>query len=89
MGEDKKRDQVVEKRRPDLPLLSAEPILRLSTRALARQVAARLGGSTDSHARTLARARARGYLRMNTADRVAIAMGTHPVLLWGEAWEHL
>jgi hypothetical protein len=67
--------------------LSAAPISDLSPSELARRMAERLGGVARHHERTLHRARARGQLSARTADRVAISLGTHPALLWGEAWE--
>jgi hypothetical protein len=67
--------------------LPVEPILGFSAAELARQMAARLGGTAKSYERAIYRARARGWLRTDTADKVAISLGTHPVVLWGPAWE--
>jgi plasmid maintenance system antidote protein VapI len=67
--------------------LSVEPISELSPKQLARQMAARLGGRPEHHERTIHRARLTGGLTAETADRIAISLGTHPVLIWGEAWE--
>jgi hypothetical protein len=67
--------------------LPAEPILRYRPMELANLMAARLGGRAESHYRTVARAHTRGHLSATAADKVAIALGTHPVLLWGRVWE--
>jgi hypothetical protein len=68
--------------------LPAEPILAYPLRPLALQMAARHGGKPVSHARLLARARAEGSITLGSADKVATALGTHPLCLWGRAWEH-
>ncbi len=67
--------------------LSVEPISELSAAQLAHQMAARLGGKAKSYERAIYRARDRGWLRADTADKIAISLGTHPALLWGPTWE--
>ncbi len=67
-------------------MLSAEPILSYRVRDLARAMADRHGGKASSHERALYRIRRRGRLNHHVADRVAIALGIHPLLLWGDGW---
>ncbi len=68
-------------------VFSLEPISELSPTELAHRMAARLGGEVTAYQRAIHRARASGGLTVEAADRIAISLGTHPVLLWGEAWE--
>lgn len=54
---------------------------------LAGRIANRLGANQKSILRLLERASTgKGTISAANADRLAIAMGTHPVLLWAEEW---
>ncbi len=68
-------------------LLSFEPILAYELGELAHQMTARHGGTAAGHRRLLKRAEAAGTITLDAADKVAAALGTHPLCLWGKAWE--
>ncbi|MGH2709479.1 MAG: hypothetical protein ACRDJK_14465 [Actinomycetota bacterium] len=68
--------------------LPAEPILAYQIEDLAQRMTIRHGGTYAGHRRLLRRAGAEGSITLGSADKVAIALGTHPLVLWGKAWEH-
>lgn len=55
---------------------------------LARRIAFRIGAKDRSIERLLNRLREPGRTRisMDVADKLAIGMGLHPLLIWGDEW---
>jgi hypothetical protein len=57
------------------------------TSGLARHIAERLGAKPLHILRLLQRTRTgKGSIHANTADRLVIAMRSHPALLWPDRW---
>jgi hypothetical protein len=69
--------------------LSAEPIQDVSPSELARQMAARLGGRQESRADRGTGSGTRLPPSWYCGSGIAISLGTHPSVLWGEAWERV
>ncbi len=86
---DRRQDLPDVTRLPLEPLLDALPIDRFLGRqdVLGPGVIAQAAALLDVSTRTLNRLRHTG-LNPWTADRLAIAGGLHPLLVWGEAWIH-
>ena len=86
---DRRQDLPGVTRLPLEPLLDALPIDRWLGRqdVVGPGVIAQAAALLDASTRTLNRLRHTG-LNPWTADRLAIAGGLHPLLVWGEAWIH-
>ncbi len=71
------------------PTFDATPLLRQATLAVeepsltGEQLAVALGTSRQQ----VRRWQAGGRLQEETADRAAVALGLHPVMIWPEWWE--
>jgi len=86
---DRRHDRTDVTRLPLEPLLDALPIDRCLERrdVVGPGVIAQAAALLDVSTRTLHRLRHTG-LNPWTADRLAIAGGMHPLVVWGEAWIH-
>jgi len=86
---DRRHDRTDATRLPREPLRDALPIDRCLGRrdVVGPGVVAQAAALLDVSTRTLHRLRHTG-LSPWTADRLAIAGGLHPLLVWGEAWTH-